>query len=270
MTNKLKNSEPPRSALKRDFLTIFSLAISDFRKRHAGSSLGAAWVFIQPLVTIFVFWFVFAMGMRTETVQGVPFLIWLVCGLVPWFYFSEALSGASNSLIEHSYLVKKVVFSVGLLPAVKITSSFLAHLIFLALLFALMKISGVDLSWSNLQVFYYIFATTALAGAISSVTTAVVPFFRDLSQMIAIGLQFGMWLTPIMWDDSRLPENLRWVLFLNPVTYIVEGYRDAILRSTWFWQKPEQTLYFWGFVVSVGLLGRVLFRRLRPHFADVL
>ncbi len=249
---------------------IWSLAVSDFRKRHAGSSLGSAWVFIQPLVTIFVFWFVFAMGMRTETVQGVPFLIWLVCGLVPWFYFSEALAGASNSLIEHSYLVKKVVFSVGLLPAVKITSSFIVHLIFLALLFGLVTFSGVSPALSNVQIFYYMVATTALAASVASVTTAVVPFFRDLSQMIAIGLQFGMWLTPIMWDDSRLPENLRWVLFLNPVTYIVEGYRDAILRSTWFWQKPEQTLYFWAFVVSVGLLGRVLFRRLRPHFADVL
>jgi teichoic acid transport system permease protein len=254
----------------KNLRVVWSLAVSDFRKRHAGSSLGSAWVFIQPLVTIFVFWFVFAMGMRTETVQGVPFLIWLVCGLVPWFYFSESLAGASNSLIEHSYLVKKVVFSVGLLPAVKIVSSFLVHLIFVALLFALMGSSGVSPSLATLQILYYMLATTALAGAIASITTAVVPFFRDLTQIIAIGLQFGMWLTPIMWDDSRLPENLRWVLFLNPVTYIVEGYRDAILRSTWFWQKPEQTIYFWGVVVCLGILGRILFRRLRPHFADVL
>jgi teichoic acid transport system permease protein len=254
----------------KNLRVIWSLAVSDFRKRHAGSSLGSAWVFIQPLATIFVFWFVFAMGMRTETVQGVPFLIWLVCGLVPWFYFSESLAGASNSLIEHSYLVKKVVFSVGLLPAVKILSSFLVHLIFLVLLFALIATSGVKLSISTLQVIYYALATTALAAAMSSVTTAVVPFFRDLSQVITIGLQFGMWLTPIMWDDSRLPANLRWVLFLNPVTYIVEGYRDAVLRSTWFWEKPKQTLYFWGFVFCLSVLGKILFKRLRPHFADVL
>ena len=262
MTDKFSN--------RKNLRVICSLAISDFKKRHAGSTLGAAWVFIQPLVTIFVFWFVFSMGMRTETVQGVPFLIWLVCGLVPWFYFSESLSGASNSLLEHSYLVKKVVFPVSLLPAIKIMSSMLVHLIFLTLLFALICTSSVSLSLSSLQIIYYAFATTALAGAIASVTTAIVPFFRDLSQVIAIGLQFGMWLTPIMWDDSRLPENLRWVLFLNPLTYIVEGYRDAILRTTWFWQKPDQTLYFWGFVFAMGIFGRILFRRLKPHFADVL
>jgi len=256
--------------IKKNFRVITSLALSDFRKRHAGSALGLAWVFIQPIVTIFVFWFVFAMGMRTETVQGVPFLVWLVCGLVPWFYFSEALSGATNSLLEHSYLVKKVVFPVGMLPAIKIMSSLMAHLIFLALLVGLAFASGINPTFSILQIFYYAFATTALAAAIGSVTTAVIPFFRDLSQIIAIGLQFGMWLTPIMWDDSRLPENLRWVLFINPVTYLVEGYRDAVLRTTWFWEKPEQSLYFWGFVLAMGVAGRLIFRRLRPHFADVL
>lgn len=256
--------------IKRHLQTVWSLAKTDFKKRHAGSSLGSAWVFIQPIVTIFVFWFVFALGMRTESVQGVPFLVWLVCGLVPWFYFSESLAGASNSLIEHSYLVKKVVFSVGLLPAVKIMSSFFVHMIFLLLLFALMGVTNIRPSITNLQIIYYAFATTALAAALASVTTAIVPFFRDLSHVITIGLQFGMWLTPIMWDDSRLPENLRWVLFLNPVTYIVEGYRDAILRSTWFWEKPAETIYFWGFVFFVGVLGRILFKRLRPHFADVL
>jgi teichoic acid transport system permease protein len=121
-----------------------------------------------------------------------------------------------------------------------------------------------------IQILYYAFATTALAAALGSVTSSVVPFFRDLSQIVSIGLQFGMWLTPIMWDNSRLPENLRWILFLNPVTYLVEGYRDAVLRSTWFWQKPEQTLYFWSFVLIGGVFGGLIFRRLRPHFADVL
>jgi teichoic acid transport system permease protein len=258
------------STLKRNIYTVWSLAISDFKKRHAGSALGLTWIFIQPLVTIGVFWFVFAMGMRTETVQGVPFLIWLICGLVPWFYFSEALAGAANSLVEHSYLVKKIVFTVGLLPVVKITSALLIHLIFLGLLSAVAWGSGLTPSYSNLQVIYYSLATTALVSSVGFITTSVVPFFRDLSQIVAIVLQFGMWLTPIMWDSSRLPENLRWVLFLNPVTYLVEGYRDTFLRQTYFWDKPLQGLYFWVFVVVCGIFGRVLFVRLKPHFADVL
>jgi teichoic acid transport system permease protein len=257
-------------SLRKNLRVIITLAASDFKKRHAGSALGITWIFVQPIVTILVFWFVFAMGMRTESVQGVPFLIWLVCGLIPWFYFSEAMSGVTHSLLEHSYLVKKVVFSPALLPPIKLLSAFFVHLIFIVLLVILVFTYGIRPPISIIQILYYALATTALAAALGTVTSAVVPFFRDLSQIVSIGLQFGMWLTPIMWDSSRLPENLRWILFLNPVTYLVEGYRDAVLRSTWFWQKPDQTLYFWGFVLIFSSFGGLIFRRLRPHFADVL
>lgn len=262
-------SQPGRN-IRRNFETVWSLAVADFKKRHAGTALGITWIFLQPIITVFVFWFVFAMGMRTETVQGVPFLVWLICGLIPWFYFSEGVSGATNSLIENSFLVKKVVFSVELLPGIKILSALLVHLIFLILLFTVAWTSGITFSAHALQLCYYLLATTSLILAVSLVTTAVVPFFRDLSQIVSICLQFGMWLTPIMWDDARLPENLRWVLFLNPVTYIVEGYRDSLLRDVWFWQKVEQGFYFWGLVLALGVTGKVLFARLRPHFADVL
>jgi teichoic acid transport system permease protein len=106
--------------------------------------------------------------------------------------------------------------------------------------------------------------------AVSTMTVSLTPFFRDLTQMVSIALQFGMWMTPIMWDDSRLPEQYRWIVFINPMTYIVEGYRDAIIRGRWFWEKPMETIYFWVFVSVLFLVGGRLFTRLRPHFADVL
>lgn len=258
------------SFLARELRTIFSLAVTDFRRRHAGSYLGILWAFIQPVVTIFVFWFVFEMGLRTQTVEGVPFLIWLICGLVPWFYFSEALASASGSLIEYSYLVKKIVFRVELLPFVKVSSAAFIHLIFMILLFVLVGVFSIQPTVMMCQLIYYFIACTALISVCSLVAISIVPFLRDLTQVITIGLQFGMWLTPIMWNPSQLPERFHWVLYANPMYYIVDGYRDAILSRAWFWQKGLETSVFWSFVAVVGIVGRLLYRRLRPHFADVL
>lgn len=249
---------------------ISALAWTDFKKRYAGSHLGAAWAFIQPVVTVAVFWFVFVFGVRAQPVQGVSFLVWLVCGLVPWFYFSEGLLSISNVLIEYSYLVKKIVFRIELLPFVKLLPALMIHLFFMILMLVVAVTSGVRPGWGLVQLFYYGIALTALVAAIGQLTVSVMPFFKDLGNVIGIFLQFGMWMTPIMWEQSKLPPDFHWIVFANPVTYIVDGYRDAVLSGSWFWEKPAQSLYFWLLVVILAVSGRILFKRLRPHFADVL
>ena len=109
--------------LKKNRKLIFSLAKNDFKTRFAGSYLGIFWAFVQPVVTILVYWFVFQVGFRSGTVAEFPFVLWLTAGLVPWFYFSEALMGATSSLLEYSYLVKKVVFNIDILPVIKVLSA---------------------------------------------------------------------------------------------------------------------------------------------------
>jgi len=95
-------------------------------------------------------------------------------------------------------------------------------------------------------------------------------FVSDVSKFISLITTFGFWLTPIFWDIQRIPEKYHWIVNLNPAVYIVQGYRDAIVTHTWFWEKPYETLYFWFFTICVLLLGITVFRRLRPHFAEVV
>ena len=112
---------------------IWKLAKNDFKKRYAGSYLGAVWAMVQPVVTVLVYWFVFEVGFRspgTNEVLKVPFLLYLVAGIVPWFFFQDALTGGTNSLLEYSYLVKKVVFKISVLPIVKIISAMFVHIFF--------------------------------------------------------------------------------------------------------------------------------------------
>ena len=250
---------------------IWTLAKNDFRTKYAGSYLGIIWAFVQPVVTVMVYWFVFGV-VRQGAPKAVPFVLWLVCGLVPWFFFQEGLIGGTNALLEYNYLVKKVVFNIRILPVVKVFSAVFVHAFFIIIVLLIYTFMGYPPSLYAIQLLYYSFCIFMLILAVTYLTSAAVVFFRDLSQIINIGLQVGVWVTPIMWDfnDLGLGGILAKILKLNPVFYIVQGYRDSLINKVAIWQHPVLTLYFWVFTIAVFFLGTRLFKKLQVHFADVL
>lgn len=250
---------------------IWNLSKNDFKTKYAGSYLGITWAFVQPIVTILVYWFVFEFGLRIGSpMENVPYVLWFMAGLVPWFFFQEALLNATNCMLEYSYLVKKVVFKISILPIVKIISSLFVHLVFVGFLLIVGGIYGFYPIKFIVQLMYYSFCIFALVLALSYATCAIVIFFKDFVQIISIFLQVGMWMSPIMWSYTMIPQNYRWIMELNPMFYIVEGYRDSFITKVWFFEKYFQTAYFWIVVVCLFAFGTMIFKRLKPHFADVL
>lgn len=249
---------------------ILRLGKNDFKTRFAGSYLGIIWAFIQPVVTVLVYWFVFQVGFRSSPVDNFPFVLWLTTGMVPWFFFSEAWNAGTNSLTDYSYLVKKVVFNISTIPVVKVVSALFVHVFFVAFMMFLYVIYGYkpDIYW--LQVVYYSLCLLIMVLALSYFCSAVMVFFRDLSQIINVVLQVGIWLSCIMWSVDMLPERIRWVMYFNPIYYIVSGYRSALITKEWFWEMPYQTLGFWAFIIILISVGVNVFNKLRVHFADVL
>ncbi len=256
---------------------IWKLSKNDFKTRYAGSYLGMIWGFIQPIVMVFMYWFVFEkfMGQGKAEILGtgleVPYVIYLISGLVPWFYFSEALSSATTALLEYNYLVKKVVFKISILPIIKLIAATFVHLFFVAfmLLFAWIGY-GLTPNWYMIQLVYYSFCLFIFVLAISYTTCAVVIFFRDLTQIINILLQVGMWGTPILWQIAAIPEEYHIIFKMNPVYYIVNGYRISLFEQKWFFQDFYSTTYFWIITAILFGIGATLFKRLKVHFADVL
>lgn len=249
---------------------IIELARNDLKNRFLGSYLGIIWAFVQPIITIFIFWFVFQVGFKSAPVENFPFILWLICGMIPWFFFSESFQGATTSILENSYLVKKVVFRVNVLPIVRILSSLFIHLFFIAVIFIIFLTYGYKPSIYNLQVIYYLFASIAFILGLSWITSSLVVFLRDLGQIINIVIQFGFWLTPIFWSFKIMPEKYLFIFKLNPMYYIIEGYRDSFINNVWFWNHYNLTINFWMITSAVLIIGIMLFRKLRPHFADVL
>ena len=250
---------------------IWKLAKNDFKKRYAGSYLGAVWAMIQPVVTVFMYWFVFDnLGFMRGGMTDVPYVLFLTAGLVPWFFFTESLTNGTMALLEYNYLVKKVVFKISILPIIKIIAATFIHGFFVLVLLVIACIYGYYPSVYTLQIFYYSFCMFIFVLALSYTTCAVVIFFRDLSQIINIVLQIGMWATPILWNIKSIGGIWQTVFKINPLVYIVSGYRSAIYEREWFWQDFYSTVYFWIITVVLFLIGAVIFKRLKPHFADVM
>lgn len=249
---------------------VWKLAKNDFKTRYAGSYLGIIWAFVQPIVTVLVYWFVFAVGFRPSEPENPPFILYLLAGIVPWFFFQDALNSGTNALLEYNYLVKKVVFKISVLPVIKIISALFVHGFFVLFTVILFTLYGYTPDLYMLQIFYYTFCMVLLVLGMVYVTSAVVIFFRDLSQIINIALQVGIWLTPIMWKLQMIPKQWQWVFKLNPLYYVVNGYRDALYQKQWFFEHPWNTLYFFVFVVVMYVMGTRIFGKLKVHFADVL
>lgn len=253
---------------------VMSLARNDFRTKYAGSYLGVVWAFIQPIVTVLVYWFVFAVGFRSGDVAGYPFVLFLVVGIVPWFFFSDAVNGANNTFFDYNYLVKKVVFSIDILPFVKVLSALMVHALFVLIALILVIVTGYCNVLFLPQLLYYIICNLCIVSGLAYLNSAIIIFFKDLGQFINIFvLQIGVWITPIMWElETKLPEKLQIIFKLNPVYYIVDGFRDSLLRHRWFWEGDKflWTIYFWGIIFLMNGFGIMIYRKLRPHFADML
>lgn len=249
---------------------IIELTKRDFTSGYLGSYLGIVWAFILPVAMTLIFWFVFQIGFNAQPVGGYPYILWLVCGMFPWFFFNDCVNNGTSSIVQNAFIVKKVAFSIGILPIVKILSALIIHLFFILLIIAMFLYYGYTLDIHILQVPYYLFASMVLLLGITWLTSSVVIFMKDLRPLITILLQMGFYLTPIFWNLKILPEKYQSIISYNPVFYIVEGYRNSFIHKIWFWEHPGMALYFWSVTGVVFVVGAVVFRQLRPHFADVL
>lgn len=251
---------------------IFALAKDDFKLRFAGAGLGAVWGFISPFVSILLYWFVFQVGLKNGSISnGMPYVLWLVAGIVPWFYFSESWTTTTNCMYEYGFIVKKVLFKVELLPVVKILSTLIVHVFLIDLCFLLFATYGYKVNIYNLQIVYYVVCEIALVYALSLITSSISVFIKDTLLFIGIITQILFWTIPIVWSPELLEGTLVLrLLKLNPVYYLVNGFRDAMIERVWFWDRPAATLYFWAVTVVLFMIGINIYEKTNKYFADLL
>ncbi len=242
----------------------------DLQSRYVGTLGGLIWAFAHPIAIVVVFYFVFAVGFRSQAPVNTPFILWFVCGLVPWFFFSDALQSITYSVTRNGHLVKKTVFPTEILPLVHLMSGLIPHGVFLLVLAGLMLFYNVPMFPARLLFVYYMLCMFLMLLGLGWLLAALQVFYRDIGQALTILLNLWFWSTPIVWSPKIMPPAIAEWMVYNPMNYIVQGYREALIFQTVLLPPLDQTLVFWGGNIILLFLGAFIFRRLKPEFADVL
>jgi ABC-type polysaccharide/polyol phosphate export permease len=250
---------------------IRAMVIRDMRARYMGSFLGFFWSVIHPLTQLLIYYFVFAVVLKMRLgpeYGGTNFAVWLIAGLLPWMLFAEAVTRAPNAVLDQSNLVKKMVFPSEIFPIVNLTAAIVNHLIGLVILLGFLVVSGNGLSFKIVLILPYLLLTGLLVLGISWLLSAVNVFLRDIGQIISVVVNIWFFLTPVIYPPNLIPESVRWLFGLNPMFYVVDGYRAALLGKT------EINLPGMAYVLMIAFaifaLGGMTFKKLKPNFADVL
>ncbi len=249
-------------------MRFFSLVRNDIKSRFAGSRWGFFWALLSPAMTVGIYWFVYTVALRGTVVAGVPYLQFLIAGILPWFFFSEGLTGCTAVFWDYQFLVRNIRFRTEWLPLIRVSSSFLLHTVLMILAYLVLFLGGVPVRAGQLWVFFWMaggFCLTLALGRIFSLWNAC---FHDVAYGLSVAIQLGFWLTPIFWTPDSLPGQLFEISLWNPVATLVEGYRQALL----FGGTPplSQILLFWMEVVVLFGVSLLLMKKIKPTLSDRL
>lgn len=237
----------------------------DVGGKYKNSVLGVLWSFLYPLLQIAVYAIVFPLIMRSNMEN---YTVFVCCGLIPWNFFSTAISRSSFTMIENGNILKKVYFPREILPISVVTSEAVNFIISTIIILAFVLGSGMGLTWY--VVFYplILLVQYVLLIGISLFVSSITVYFRDLQHFIGIALQLLFYATPIVYATNIIPESYQWILRLNPMTFIIDGYRSIF----YYQQQPDFMTLGMTLLISIVLcvVGYLLFNKLQKRFAEEL
>ncbi len=245
---------------------VYFLALRDVKVRYKQTALGVAWVLLQPLLAMGIFSIVF--GSRGLTTAGVPYSLFVVSGLVPWFYFSNATSGASGSIVSNTQLISKVYFPRLAIPLAALAANLVDFSIGLLLELVLLVAFGVPFGVHLLAIPVLVALIILTALGVSVWLSALDVQYRDVRYAVPFFMQVWLFGSPVIYAVADVPERWRPLLALNPMTGVIEGFRWALLGTG---DPPLGALAISSAIVAVLVsTGLLYFRRMERTFADVI
>lgn len=252
--------------------TILKLAKSDLVKTYKGTALGWSWALIRPAMTLGVYYFAFTVGLKTTSpAEGYPYFLWLIAGVVPWFYMRDIITAGAGSIRKYRFLVTKIKYPVSTIPTFVSLSHLMVNIILIIIVMAVFVLSGYrpDIYW--LQIPIYIAAMFAFFSVWSLFSGILSTFSGDFFQLVKSFTIMLFWISGIMYDVARIDnEIIRKIMLFNPVTIIVNGFRNSFIYKEWFWENPGETFNLM-FVFAILLLATVfIYKKLEKEIVDVL
>lgn len=246
------------------------LAYMEVARRYAGSVFGVAWAIAYPALQIFVYWALFALGLQIRIIDGVPFEVMLLAGIIPWFMFADGLSALTSTITGNSALVKRILFPLEILPISSLLASFYLHCILMVLTIFILWIVGFPPTASLAFLPYYAVCLAVLIFGVGTILAIANAAFRDVSQMLASALWIWFWVTPIVWPVQILHPKWRWIAEFNPVHYVIQGYRHALLGDVVAQPGMLAGVFFWTVSICLLLIAVFAIKRFKRELADLL
>lgn len=250
---------------------VWNLGKSDFKNRFASTSLGSIWGFLQPFVFMATYVIVFQYILKTRSSGEYPYVVWFLPGMSMWMFLNDSILAASSSIRNYSYLVKKVVFPVDVIPAISIVASSFVSLFLILVAIAVCMIFKYFPNF--LILVYIIFAAYCFIVAFTRFTSAITTIVPDFANLLGIAMQLFFWFTPIIWNLDMLSNHktLSIVMQCTPFTYLVTGLRQAFLNENIITANHGiYTIVFWIITILLFIWGNSVFKRNKKDFADVL
>jgi teichoic acid transport system permease protein len=265
----MRNIVKEHISFRRQLFTLIKL---DLSKAYKGSALGWLWAFVQPLLLLFVYWFVLHFGLRAQvTFDRISSLSWLMVGIIPWLFMSDILNKGTSSMRTYKYLVTKMKFPVSVIPTFVGLARFIVHLFLLALTLAYIGFYGEGFQLTWLQLPLYMIAILVFFNAWSLFAAPLAVISKDFENTVKAATRILFWVSAILWNVHFM--HIKWIkdaLMFNPISFFVEGYRNSILYGKWFYEDPKQLIIFGGIFILVIILAIVTYRRSRKELADLL
>ncbi|MDD4366487.1 MAG: ABC transporter permease [Eubacteriales bacterium] len=251
---------------------IFKLAKADIIKTYSGAALGWSWAVIKPSVTIFVFWFAFSVGLRTRGPEGYSFFLWLISGMVAWFYISDMWNQGTGAMRKYSYLITKMKFPISTIPTFVSISKLVIHLGLLAITIVLFMLAGHMPDKYFMQLPFYMLLMFLMATGWALFASVMAAMSKDFWNLVKAFSTAIFWLSGIMWDpySPAIPYWVKNFLMFNPVTYIVCGYRDSFIYERWFFEQPLLLAIFLGEMIIMWMFAIWAYKKLKEDLPDVL
>lgn len=252
------------------FVMMYRIARYDYKLANKDTYLGKIWSILTPLLQIGTYWLVFGVGIRSgRDIDGHPFLLWMLCGLVPWFFVSHCITKGATSIYSKASTITEMKYPIATVPIGAVIVGLIEQVVVLFIFFFILLLHGYYPTVYYLNLLYYVVYNCIFLSALSLITSVLTMLARDFEKMLSSMVRLLFYLTPILWSMHGMPEIYQDILKFNPILYVVNGFRDSILYEINFWERPLHMAFFWALNLVLLVWGCDLQYKYRKKFKDL-
>ncbi|KXU46382.1 MAG: ABC transporter permease [Longibaculum muris] len=256
---------------------IYSIAKYELLADMRDSKLGLFWNFAHPLIQVLTYWFAFGIVFNRKAVTSygvtIPYIFWMMGGMVVWFFISPCITNGCNAVFSKVNVITKMKFPVSILPATVVLKELFNHFCLLVILFCIFLIGGIypNIHWFG--IFYYMLCAIIFAISLSMTTSVLNMLARDTRKLVLACMRLLLYLTPILWDIKQLkhmPAVVGYIMKANPIYYVVQGYRDCFFYHKGILFYHNSMIAFWIITIILFVFGSCMMYKFKHKFIDLI